>query len=577
MSSDDKTLISSPAPEPKKGEGAEQGSPFVGPPEEAVRNAEPCAPEEEKIRRPALTGPRGTKGTLRKSEDEPPQRQLTPKERLQILDMWERSGLPAGDFAPLVGVVKHTLYNWKRRFEEHGPAGLEDKPKGVTTEKQKLSDLTRRAILMLKKAHPEYGCERISYLLLRGPALAVSAGTVAKALHEEGYELEEVPTRPHEEPVKHFERAKPNQLWQTDLFTFLLKRQNQRVYLVGFLDDHSRFLVGYGLHASASAALVIEVLRAAIGAYGVPEEVLTDNGPQYVTWRGKSQFARELEKRGIRHLVARPKRPQTLGKVERLWGSLWRECLETAVFRDVEDARKRIGHWIDHYNFQRPHQGLDGLVPADRFFGAASEVRKALEARVAANALEIAKNGTPIVPLYLTGQLGGKAFSVHSEGEKLILTKEGGREEITLAEAERLGEKPSEEVPAAVCPHGSPRDLGDAVSAEGERAEPSRSPIDALVETADAIERRVLEAARARGKGTCLIADLREDLAQVSLEQFHAALLSLDHAGAISLGKPVELWTVTDRDRAAGIQDPVRGLLVFVSISSTPGARGGES
>ena len=96
------------------------------------------------------------------------------------------------------------------------------------------------------------------------------------------------------------ERARPNQLWQTDLFTFVLKRQNRRVYLVAFLDDHSRFVVGYGLHASQSTALVLEVFRAAVAGFGTPEELLTDNGSQYVTWRGKSAFAKECEKRGVR-------------------------------------------------------------------------------------------------------------------------------------------------------------------------------------------------------------------------------------------------------------------------------------
>jgi hypothetical protein len=95
-------------------------------------------------------------------------------------------------------------------------------------------------------------------------------------------------------------------LWQTDLFTFVLKRQNRRVYLVAFLDDHSRFVVGYGLHASQSSALVLEVLRAALASYGAPTEILTDNGSQYVTGRGKSAFTKELEQRGIRQVVARP-------------------------------------------------------------------------------------------------------------------------------------------------------------------------------------------------------------------------------------------------------------------------------
>ena len=63
------------------------------------------------------------------------------------------------------------------------------------------------------------------------------------------------------------------------------------------------------------------------------------------------------------------------------------------MFVDLGDAQRRIGLFIDHYNFQRPHQGIDGLVPADRFFGAAAEVRRTLQARVAANALELARQG----------------------------------------------------------------------------------------------------------------------------------------------------------------------------------------
>ena len=72
---------------------------------------------------------------------------------------------------------------------------------------------------------------------------------MARVLHEAGYQLEERVTRPHPDKVRRFERARPNQLWQTDLFTFVLKRQNRRLHLVGFMDDHSRYIVGYGLHA----------------------------------------------------------------------------------------------------------------------------------------------------------------------------------------------------------------------------------------------------------------------------------------------------------------------------------------
>jgi len=414
--------------------------PVEGPPEFVVveDEGEPLPPPSED--RP-LRGPRSRPRLpygqgWRKSPDARPAPATPPapdrqsgEVRLKILDTWMRSGLPAGDFAPLVNVSKHTLYAWKQRFEEEGPAGLMDRPKG-SGRGSRLSEITKRAILLMKQMHPDWGVDRISDMLLRTQALQASPPAVAKVLAEDGYVVEHAPPHRHEGQVRHFERAKPNQLWQTDLFTFILKRQSQRVYLVGFMDDHSRFITSYGLHTSQSGALVIETLRAGIGAYGTPQEVLTDNGSQYITWRGTSQFQLECKKRGIAQIVSSPRHPQTLGKVERFWGSLWRECVDAAVFVDLADARTRIGHFIDYYNFQRPHQGINGMVPADRFFSATPAVLEGLKQRVADNALELARHGVPKTPLYLTGNVGGTPVVLHAEGDRVIVSKDGARAEV---------------------------------------------------------------------------------------------------------------------------------------------------
>jgi hypothetical protein len=152
------------------------------------------------------------------------------------------------------------------------------------------------------------------------------------------------------------------------------------------------------------------------------------------------------------------------------------------VFFDMEDARRRIGHFIDYYNFQRPHQGIDGLVPADRFFGAASEVFQTLRKRVAANALELARNGVPKAPFYVTGRIGDRAFSVHAEGERMIFKREGqSRQEVDLTSPDTTqvplvctaGEQATE-VPLPVCPDGSPH--GDLPP---EQELPGASPLDA--------------------------------------------------------------------------------------------------
>jgi hypothetical protein len=86
---------------------------------------------------------------------------LTAEQRLLLLDTWQRSGLPAGDFAALIGMSKHTLYDWKRKFQAEGPAGLVDRPRGGPSG-SRLPEVTRRAILMLKQANPAWGCQRIS-------------------------------------------------------------------------------------------------------------------------------------------------------------------------------------------------------------------------------------------------------------------------------------------------------------------------------------------------------------------------------------------------------------------------------
>ena len=117
-------------------------------------------------------------------------------------------------------------------------------------------------------------------------------------------------------------------------------------------------------------------------------------------------------------------------------------------------------------------------MPADRFFGAAPEVRRTLAARVAANALELARQGLPKAPFYLTGQVGGQPFSVHAEGERVILTgAQGERQEVDLVPP---AADSTPQLPEPICPLGQVVGLGmDAAQAEPPL--PGQSAVDALV------------------------------------------------------------------------------------------------
>ncbi len=385
-------------------------------------------------RKRAVSGyvPRGTRSRRARTvrSDASRSAEFTGEQRLLALDCWFRSELAATEFAPLIGVSTASLYAWRRKFEEEGPAGLLGHKRGMKG--SGLPEPARRAILMMKDAHPDWGQDRIHDMLIRTEGISVSGGAVQRVLKEAGYEVEAVAPARNPPKVKRFERKRPNELWQTDLFTFLLKRERRRVHLVCYLDDFSRFIVGFGLHASASGAMVRETFEQAIANFGAPEEILTDNGAQYQTWRGKSSFRKLCEKRGIKQIVARPRRPQTLGKIERFWGTLFRELIDGAIFRGMEDAKTRIAHFIGFYNFQRTHQGIGGLVPADRFFEASQSVRSALQEAVATNAKELALHGEPRKPLYLAGRIGDEPVSPPKEPDVQRAASFGSRVDPTL-------------------------------------------------------------------------------------------------------------------------------------------------
>ncbi len=290
-----------------------------------------------------------------------------------------------------LGIGYTTLVEWVRRYREGGAEGLISTPKdGRARRPPRAEDPRRKAVADLRREHPEWGTRRISDVLRRFEALGVPESEVRRILHEEGLIPETRATTPaREHGPRRFERAEPNQLWQSDIFTFLLRR-HERLYLAGFMDDHSRYLVSYALAHHQRTELVMEALARGIADYGVPREALTDNGRQYTVWRGESAFEQELRRNGIAHSKSRPQHPETLGKIERFWKTLWDEFLSRTVFADFADCERRLRLYIQHYNFQRPHQALEGLVPADRYFRAAPHVRAAIEKSVEENALRMA-------------------------------------------------------------------------------------------------------------------------------------------------------------------------------------------
>jgi transposase InsO family protein len=326
------------------------------------------------------------------------------------------SGLSPQEVGELVGVCSETIRKWGKDYAEGGVQGLCRKASSIAVRKQ--CAVLEEKIVARRRENPEHGVRRIRDDLRRHEGIEVSAEKVRTVVNESG--LGNPPPQPSRRPpgIRRFERSCPNALWQIDIFTFQLKRMYP-AYLIGILDDHSRYLTAWGLFRQQNADAVLEVLKGSIGQWGAPREILSDNGRQFVAWRGETRFQKVLRQQGVQHVRSAPQHPMTLGKIERFWQTIWREFLEEAVFASFADACRRLEHWIHYYNHQRPHQGLDGACPADRFYGIADDVEEAVKQGCQENSLRLALGQEPQPPLYLLGQLGGADVRVVRKGEEI--------------------------------------------------------------------------------------------------------------------------------------------------------------
>lgn len=356
------------------------------------------------------------------------------QERLNAVEAYIKSGMSQKDFSKTWGIAEVTLGRWHSLYKKHGPKGLEGSIFQDTFRKykarhhKKISEKLEEVIIKTKTKNPTFGLRKVKNFLNRFEGLKVSTGAISRVLKEENIPLIEVvkKQRRSSDRVRSFERATAMQLWQTDITSFVLARNGTRVYLTVFLDDYSRFIVAWNLQLRQTSEFVMNTVMDGFQNYGKPEEILTDQGRQYFSWRGKSDFQRMLDKEGIKHVVARSHHPQTVGKCERLWETVGQEFWNRVRPQELSDARERLKHYFNHYNHFRPHQGIDGMVPADRFFGVESEVRKVLEESIEQNSLRMALDEAPRTPVFLVGNIGGKSVSLHGEGGHLIFQSPDG-------------------------------------------------------------------------------------------------------------------------------------------------------
>jgi transposase InsO family protein len=281
-------------------------------------------------------------------------------------------GVPVVEVAERFGVARQTVTAWRKRYDSAGLEGLADLSRRPHSSPGRIAPDVEALICEMRRHHRRWGARRIAYELQQQIGQqAPSRSTIHRTLVRNG--LVNSQEQQHKRIYKRWAREAPMHLWQLDLVGGINLADGRECKMLTAIDDHSRFVVAATVLERPSGTAVCEAFLAAMDRWGVPFEVLTDNGKQFTgkftrPLPAEVLFERTCREFGITARLTKRHSPTTTGKVERFHKTLRRELLdETGAFESIEAAQEAIDEWVHAYNTQRPHQSLDMATPASLF------------------------------------------------------------------------------------------------------------------------------------------------------------------------------------------------------------------
>jgi transposase InsO family protein len=284
------------------------------------------------------------------------------------------AGVPVIEVAERFGVSRQAVHRWIGWYREEGLDGLANRSSRPRTSPAQTPPEVEAAICELRRTRPRWGARRIEFELGRNgcPGPVPSRITIHRVLVRHGL-VDAEPRRRRRQDYRRWERAVPMELWQLDIVDGVRLADGSDTKIVTGVDDHSRFCVIAAVVRRATGRAVCTAFAKALRRFGIPDEVLTDNGKQFTGRFTKPRpaevmFERICRENGIVARNTKPRTPTTTGKVERFHQTLQRELLDQIeVWPDLQTAQAAIDAFRDEYNTNRPHQSLDMAFPADRF------------------------------------------------------------------------------------------------------------------------------------------------------------------------------------------------------------------
>jgi putative transposase len=256
-----------------------------------------------------------------------------------------------------LGVGSSKFYDWRKRY------GKVNEHNAWVPRDHWLEDREKQAILDFELVHPLEGYRRLAFMMLDAEVAAVSPSSVYRVLKEAG-RLASWNRRPSRKGTGFEQPLSAHEHWHVDVS--YINVGGTFYYLCSVLDGYSRSIVHWGLRESMKEAEIEILLQR--GREKFPEagpRIISDNGPQFIA-RDFKEFIRLC---GMTHVRTSPYYPQSNGKLERWHKSLKSECIRPGTPLNLEDARRLVAGYVEHYNTIRLHSAIGYVTPADKLAG----------------------------------------------------------------------------------------------------------------------------------------------------------------------------------------------------------------
>jgi transposase InsO family protein len=271
------------------------------------------------------------------------------------------------------GISRVWVQKLVKRFEAEGEAAYWPRsrrphanPRAVGLE---IEDQIVRLRKTLTKRGLDAGAETIAaHLATVGMVSVPATSTIWRILSRRGFVTPQPQKRPRSS-WKSFCADQPNERWQADITHWHLADSSE-VEICNILDDHSRVNIAAKARRITLGPQVVETFLAAFARWGMPAEVLTDNGAVFTgRQRGQGRVALEVQlgQRGIRTSHSRPYHPQTCGKVERFHHTQKQWLAAQPPAATVAGLQRQLDRFTRYYNTVRPHRALGRRTPAQAY------------------------------------------------------------------------------------------------------------------------------------------------------------------------------------------------------------------